>query len=107
MLSGDVGHALLEAALVLVPMILSLTVHEFAHAAMARSLGDDTAERLGRLNLNPLSHIDPVGTLVLPLILMTSGAPFSFGWAKPVPFNPARFRRDVNIRTGATLVAAA
>jgi Zn-dependent protease len=100
------GEPLLRALMALVPMILSLTVHEFSHAAMARSLGDDTAERMGRLNLNPMSHIDPIGTIALPLILTVFGAP-PFGWAKPVPFNPARFRRDVNMRTGAMLVAFA
>lgn len=94
------------ALLVVVMLILSLTVHEFAHAWAAKRLGDDTAESMGRLNLNPLSHIDPLGTVILPMgMLMIGGIPF--GWAKPVPFNPNRFRRDVSIRRGTAAVAAA
>lgn len=85
----------------LIPMILSLTVHEWAHAFSAFKLGDDTALREGRLTLNPLVHIDPIGTLLLPLL----GVPF--GWAKPVPVNPARFRRDVNMNTGMAITAFA
>lgn len=90
----------------LVPMILSLTVHEFAHAWAAKQLGDDTAESVGRLTLNPLAHADPIGTFLLPLITMGTGG-FFFGWAKPVPFDPTRFRPDVNVRRGITWVAAA
>lgn len=91
-------------------MILSLTFHEFAHAWMARVLGDDTADREGRLSLNPAVHIDPVGTLLLPVMMLVfsggSGGGF-FGWAKPVPYNPTRFKRSVSMRTGTVLVAAA
>jgi len=85
----------------LIPLLLSLTVHEWAHAWSAHRLGDDTAAMQGRLTLNPLAHIDPVGTLILPLL----GVPF--GWAKPVPVNPTRFRRDVNMKTGMMITAAA
>lgn len=85
----------------LVPMLLSLTVHEFAHAWSASKLGDDTAERMGRLTLNPIAHADLLGTILLPLL----GIPF--GWAKPVPFNPARFTRRVTMRTGVMITAAA
>lgn len=92
---------LLRNAMYVIPLILSLTVHEFAHAWSAWRLGDDTAERAGRLTLNPLVHLDPVGTLLLPLL----GIPF--GWAKPVPVNPARFRRDVSMGTGMMLTAVA
>jgi Zn-dependent protease len=81
--------------------ILSLTVHEFAHAWSAWKLGDDTASRAGRLTLNPLSHIDLLGTILLPLL----GVPF--GWAKPVPVDPARFRRDVSMGQGMAITAAA
>jgi Zn-dependent protease len=94
-------HPLLERALMLIPLVLSLTVHEFAHAWSARLLGDDTAERMGRFTLNPVAHIDPFGTLLLPLL----GIPF--GWARPVPVDPSRFRRDVSVRTGWMLTAAA
>src|SRR5437867_2736516 len=89
----------------LIPMILSLTVHEYSHALTARRLGDDTAEQLGRLTLNPLAHIDPIGTIALPILL--SFGPLFFGWAKPVPHNPLRFSPGVNRRTGTMLVAAA
>lgn len=84
-----------------IPVLLSLTVHEWAHAWTAWKLGDDTAKMLGRVSLNPLDHIDPLGTVVLPLL----GIPF--GWAKPVPIEPTRFRRDVNMWMGVMLTAAA
>jgi len=92
---------MLQRVLSLIPMLLSLTVHEFAHAWSAYKLGDDTASRMGRMTLNPLSHIDPIGTILLPLL----GIPF--GWAKPVPVNPLRFDRKVSMRTGMMLTAAA
>ncbi len=81
--------------------ILSLSFHEFAHAWSAWRLGDDTASREGRLTLNPVSHIDLLGTIILPLL----GVPF--GWAKPVPVNPARFWRDVNMSSGMAITASA
>lgn len=81
--------------------ILSLSFHEFAHAWSASRLGDDTAAREGRLTLNPMAHIDFIGTLLLPLL----GVPF--GWAKPVPVNPARFRRDVTMGRGMAITASA
>ncbi len=96
-----------RAVTVLVPMILSLSVHEYAHARVAFALGDDTASRSGRLTLNPLSHIDPFGTLLLPVILLLSGSGFFFGWARPVPINPVRFSRRVTMKTGVLLTAAA
>ena len=95
------GLDLLAGMKILIPLILSLTVHEFAHAWTAWRLGDDTASRAGRLTLNPLAHIDPIGTVLLPLL----GIPF--GWAKPVPINPARFRRSIKMSTGVMLTAAA
>ena len=99
---GDLGgDALMARAMMLIPLLLSLSVHEFAHAWTALYLGDDTAERMQRVTLNPLAHIDPVGTLLLPLL----GIPF--GWAKPVPFQALRFREGVNLRLGSMLVAAA
>lgn len=92
---------LVDRLLFFVPLLLSLTVHEWAHAWTAWRLGDDTAKLLGRVSLNPIDHIDPVGTVLLPLL----GVPF--GWAKPVPFNPTRFRRSVNMSFGTMLVAIA
>ena len=85
----------------LIPLLFSLTIHEWAHAYCAWLLGDDTASYHGRLSLNPVVHMDPVGTFLLPLL----GVPF--GWAKPVPVNPARFRQDIRLSTGIMLVAAA
>lgn len=84
-----------------IPLILSLAVHEYAHAFAAYKLGDDTAKHLGRMSLNPFVHLDIIGTFILPLC----GVPF--GWAKPVPFNPQRFRTDVSMNLGAALVAIA
>lgn len=72
-------------------LILSLSVHEAAHAWTADRLGDPTARLLGRVSLNPAVHVDPIGTIVFPLIAMTTGAPL-FGWAKPVPVNITRLR---------------
>jgi Zn-dependent protease len=97
---------LVGAAIGLVPMILSLSVHEYAHAWSANKLGDDTAERMGRLTLNPLAHIDPFGTILLPLILVVSHVP-AFGWARPVPIDPSRFRRGVSMGRGMALTASA
>ena len=67
--------------------LVAMTVHEFAHGWVAEKLGDSTARDAGRLTLNPLAHIDPMGTILLPLILVLSGSPIIFGWAKPVPVN--------------------
>lgn len=92
--------------LVLIPMLLSLTVHEYAHARVAAWLHDNTAANLGRLTLNPIAHIDPIGTLALPVLGMITGFPF-FGWAKPVPVNPLQFTRRIRMKTGMFLVSAA
>jgi Zn-dependent protease len=79
--------------LLLIPVLLfSIVVHEVAHAWQARREGDDTAERLGRITLNPVRHIDPFGSVLLPLLLYFGNAPFLFGWAKPVPVNPQNYR---------------
>jgi Zn-dependent protease len=87
--------------MLLPPLLLSLSFHEWAHAWSASRLGDDTAERMGRLTLNPFAHADLFGTILLPLL----GVPF--GWAKPVPVNPARFRRGVKMSTGMMITAGA
>ncbi|MBN1394730.1 MAG: site-2 protease family protein [Pirellulales bacterium] len=92
---------LIERLTIMVPLWLSLSVHEWAHAWSAWRLGDDTAALMGRLTLNPLAHIDPIGTVLLPLM----GVPF--GWAKPVPVQPLRFRRDIKMQTGMMITAAA
>jgi Zn-dependent protease len=74
---------LIKGAMLLVAVIL----HEIAHGYVAERLGDDTARRAGRLTLNPVPHIDPFGSVLLPLLLIFAGSPFIFGWAKPVPVN--------------------
>jgi Zn-dependent protease len=71
----------------ILPLLIAITFHEAAHAFVAYKLGDDTARRLGRVSFNPLKHIDPVGTVILPGILLLSHSPFLFGYAKPVPVN--------------------
>lgn len=72
-------------------LIFTITIHESAHAWSAYKLGDPTAYQLGRITLNPLPHIDPIGTVILPIFMMMTGIPF-FGWAKPVPVNPLNLR---------------
>ena len=67
------------------PVLLAITVHEAAHGYAARHFGDNTAYALGRITLNPLKHIDPIGTIAMPLMLLFAGSPFLFGYAKPVP----------------------
>jgi Zn-dependent protease len=89
-----------------VVLLFSLSVHESAHAWMAHKLGDDTALREGRVSLNPIVHIDPLGTLLLPMLQIFTGLPF-LGWAKPTPYDPANFRRDITLRQGHMLVAGA
>jgi Zn-dependent protease len=98
---------LVQLITVLVPLVLSLTVHEYAHAAMAKALGDDTAERQGRFTLDPMSHIDPIGSLALPALLVLMNTGFWFGWAKPVPYDPLRFTSKIRMKHGVLLVAAA
>lgn len=85
------------------PVMFAIIVHEVMHGVVARALGDDTAQRAGRLTLNPIAHIDPIGTIVLPAILVFMHAPV-FGWAKPVPVD---FRKLHNPRSGMMIVAAA
>lgn len=78
----------------ILPVVFAITVHEAMHGYAARHFGDDTAWRMGRISLNPLRHIDPIGTVVVPLVLYWgSGGAFAFGWAKPVPVNFGRLRR--------------
>lgn len=96
-------EALYQAATLIVPLVLAIVFHEVAHGWVANLLGDSTAKDLNRLSLNPIRHVDPVGTVVLPGMLAFAGAPV-FGWAKPVPVNKWRLR---NPRTGMMAVAAA
>ena len=84
----------LQVVILVSVLILSVVVHEVAHAWQARREGDDTAERLGRITLNPLPHLDLLGSIVLPAILAWQGG-IIFGWAKPVPVNPLNYREYV------------
>lgn len=88
----------------ILPAVIAITFHEASHGFVAHRFGDDTAWRLGRVSFNPLKHIDPFGTIVLPGLLLASGAPFLFGYAKPVPVN---FRGLHNPRRDMVWVAAA
>ncbi len=76
----------------LVVLLFSVIIHELAHGSVAYSLGDPTAKYEGRLTMNPLKHLDPFGSVLLPLLLFISGSSFLVGWAKPVPINPYNFR---------------
>lgn len=84
-------------------LVMSVVIHEFSHGAVAYALGDKTAKYHGRLTLNPIPHIDPVGSILLPVVFTLLGGP-AFGWAKPVPYNPYNLR---NQQWGPALVGAA
>lgn len=94
------GTSLIYLALSFLAFIVALTVHEFSHAWAAEKLGDPNPKLQGRLSLNPLAHLDPIGTVALPLLLVLTGSPVVIGWAKPVridPFNLRNRRRDMGL----------
>lgn len=97
---GPTSNILLFAPI----LLFSVVIHEYAHARVALAQGDDTALLLGRVTLNPLRHIDPIGTILVPLGLWAMQAGFLFGWARPVPINPRNFR---DYRRGDILVSIA
>jgi len=104
MFEGSLTSILYSASIWVIPVLLAIPLHEAAHGFAAYRLGDDTAYQRGRVTLNPLRHIDPFGTVILPAMLLLAHSPFMFGYAKPVPVNFARLhhpRRDM------ILVAAA
>ena len=88
----------------IVVLIFSIVIHEFSHGWVANYLGDPTAKYQGRLTLNPLPHIDPLGSILIPFLMFLSGTGIIFGWAKPVPYNPYNLKDQ---RRGPALVAAA
>lgn len=88
---------LLDMTLMAVVLLFSVIVHEVAHGYVAWLNGDPTARLAGRITLNPIPHIDPIGTILLPVLLLVSGARVIFGWARPVPVNPSNYR---NYRLG-------
>jgi Zn-dependent protease len=99
----SIEQFLFDASVWVVPVIMAITFHEAAHGFAAWKLGDDTAKRLGRVTFNPLRHVDPIGTVILPAVMYFTTS-FMFGWAKPVPVN---FNRLRNPRYGMVLVALA
>jgi len=99
----SIEQFLFDASVWVIPVIMAITFHEAAHGYAAWKLGDDTAKSLGRVTFNPLRHVDPVGTVILPAVMYFTTS-FMFGWAKPVPVN---FNRLRNPRYGMVLVALA
>jgi len=98
------GDIIYKIATWILPILLAITLHEYAHGWAANKLGDNTAKMLGRLTINPIKHIDPVGTLLIPGLLLLVSAPFLFGYAKPVPVNARNLK---NPRKDMALVAIA
>jgi len=96
-------NSLLFSIIAIIALLISLSTHEYSHALVSYLLGDDTAKRLGRLTLNPVAHIDPIGTILVPIMGALSGFPL-IGWAKPVPFNPYNLKYR---KWGPTMVALA
>lgn len=94
----------MELVFFIIIFLYSVIAHEVAHGKMAEYLGDPTARYMGRLTLNPIPHLDPIGSILLPLLLVVTNSPILFGWAKPVPYNPYNLR---NQRYGNALVAGA
>jgi Zn-dependent protease len=106
---GGPAQLVAYIAIIAVPLLAAIILHEVAHGVVAYALGDPTAARHGRLTLNPIPHIDPIGTILLPALLLIAPhflgtPPFVFGWAKPVPIDPRRMR---NPRRDSVLVALA
>ncbi len=99
----DLAKFLTILSIAAIPVLFAITLHEVAHGWVARWFGDRTAEMQGRLSLNPLRHIDPIGTVLVPAVLLMLGG-FLFGWAKPVPVDPRNLR---NPRQNMAVVAAA
>jgi len=101
---GSLSHTIATISVLALPIIIAITIHEASHGFVAWRCGDDTAYRMGRVTFNPLKHVDPFGTIVLPLLLLLAHTGFLFGYAKPVPINPLRFH---NYRRDLVFVAAA
>ncbi len=103
-MAADTANTIYLATIWILPVLIAVTFHEAAHGFVAHWLGDDTAWRMGRVSLNPLKHIDPFGTVLMPGLLLLLRSPFLFGYAKPVPVN---FRALRSPRRDMVLVAAA
>jgi Zn-dependent protease len=99
----DISDILRQLIISAIPILIAITFHEVSHGFVADKLGDPTARLMGRLTLNPMAHIDLIGTVIIPIVLLITGAPV-FGYAKPVPINPANFKdpkRDMAISAAA------
>ncbi|WP_022719866.1 site-2 protease family protein [Rhodopseudomonas sp. B29] len=103
-MAGDLSNMMLVISVWALPLLIAITFHEAAHAYVAKLCGDTTAWMLGRVSFNPFKHVDPFGTVVLPLLLLVMQSPFLFGYAKPVPVNFKNLRHP---RRDMVLVAAA
>lgn len=101
---ADFSQRLQIMLLQMIPFLMAIVFHEVAHAFVAKRHGDDTAQQLGRLTLNPIPHIDPIGTLLFPMLNILTGIPILFGWARPVPINYNKLRP---YRSGLFLVSLA
>ena len=89
----NIEKTIYDIAVYAIPVLLAITLHEFSHGWVANKLGDGTARMLGRLTLNPIKHIDPIGTIVLPLAMVLMQTGFIFGWAKPIPVNTRNLKK--------------
>lgn len=108
LLAGPINaETLRNAGLYVICLILAVTVHEFAHAYAAHKLGDGTPEAQGRLTLSPMAHADPIGTLILPLMLAVMSPGLIFGWGRPVQTQPRNYTRKITMRAGMAIVAFA
>lgn len=103
-MTGDMTITIILGVLKVLAFVPAIVIHECAHGFAAAKLGDPTARNAGRLSLNPLRHVDPFGTVLLPGLLILSGAGFVFGYAKPVPYNPRHFK---DVRKGEVIVGLA
>lgn len=102
----DVQDLINRVVLFFIPLIFSLSLHEWGHAATAVALGDQTPKEQGRLTINPVAHIDLLGTIIVPFVLIVLKQP-PIAWAKPVQFTPYRFTRKIHLKTGLMLTSAA
>jgi Zn-dependent protease len=103
----DLISSLKNIILIIPALMFAVIIHEFGHGFVAYKLGDDTPKLAGRLTFNPIPHIDPLGTIILPLILILFKSPIIFGWAKPVPVNPYKARKIRDYRKAMAIIAFA
>lgn len=102
----DLEFKIIDVIFMVPALLFAVIMHEIGHGLIAYKLGDSTAKREGRLTLNPIPHIDPLGSLLLPALLILVGSPFLFGWAKPVPINPYNFKK-FDLKTGIAITSFA